>query len=269
MGRHASHSFIRRTALIALALSPLSSLLVAAPARADSAPVAIADFAFVPPSLTVAVGTTVTWTNDDYYTHTVTSDAGVFNSSDVAPGSSFTYTFNSAGTFSYHCSIHPTMHGTIVVGAGSGGSTPTPAATAAPSDTPTALPTLTPAPTSTSVPSPTATATVAPSDTPVPTAPPTARPLKHFSLKLSGRLVHGKGANLRVTVRVAGTGQPVVGATVRLDARKVGIQTVVREKTGKSGTVTLARVVPRRAGHATLTVSKAGFASRRRSLTVS
>ncbi len=77
--------------------------------------VTIQGFAFSPSTLTVSVGTKVTWTNKDGTTHTVTSDTGVFNSGNVANGGSYTYTFNTAGTFSYHCSIHSTMTGTIVV----------------------------------------------------------------------------------------------------------------------------------------------------------
>ncbi len=77
--------------------------------------VTIQGFAFSPATLTVSVGTKVTWTNKDGTTHTVTSDSGVFNSGNVANGASYTYTFNTAGTFAYHCSIHSNMTGTIVV----------------------------------------------------------------------------------------------------------------------------------------------------------
>ncbi len=74
------------------------------------------------PSLdTVAVGSTVTWTNSDSYGHTVTSDPGsseVFDSP-VAAGASFSHTYNTAGIYGYYCKIHGTpttgMHGTIVV----------------------------------------------------------------------------------------------------------------------------------------------------------
>jgi plastocyanin len=61
------------------------------------------------------VGDTVTWTNDDSTTHTVTADAGAFKSNDLAPGDKFTFTFTTAGAFAYHCSIHPTMTATITV----------------------------------------------------------------------------------------------------------------------------------------------------------
>ncbi|GHO45094.1 cupredoxin domain-containing protein [Ktedonospora formicarum] len=83
------------------------------PSGGDS--VSIAQFAFAPESLTVKVGTKVTWTNNDSATHTVTSDQGAFDSGALAPGSKFSFTFSKAGTYTYHCSIHPSMTATIVV----------------------------------------------------------------------------------------------------------------------------------------------------------
>lgn len=77
--------------------------------------VAIANFTFSPQTLNITAGTTVKWTNNDSTAHTITSDNGVFQSGNVAPGSSFSYTFGQTGTFSYHCSIHPSMTATIVV----------------------------------------------------------------------------------------------------------------------------------------------------------
>jgi plastocyanin len=75
----------------------------------------IQSMAFSPATLTVAVNATVTWTNKDAITHTVTSDSGAFDSGNVAPGSTFTYTFATEGTFSYHCKIHPGMVAKVVV----------------------------------------------------------------------------------------------------------------------------------------------------------
>ena len=86
--------------------------------------VTIVDFAFQPASLEIPAGTTVTWTNSGAATHTATADNGAFDSGRLAPGVSFSQTFNSAGTFTYHCEIHPQMTGTIVVTEAS----PTPAA---------------------------------------------------------------------------------------------------------------------------------------------
>ena len=71
--------------------------------------------AFSPNPVTVAVGGTVTWTNNDSITHTSTSDSGVWNSGGIGAGQSFSQTFPTAGTFPYHCSLHPNMVGTITV----------------------------------------------------------------------------------------------------------------------------------------------------------
>ena len=57
----------------------------------------------------------MTWTNNDPVAHTVTSDNGVFASGNLSPGATFSYTFNTAGTYSYHCSIHTYMVGTVAV----------------------------------------------------------------------------------------------------------------------------------------------------------
>jgi plastocyanin len=78
----------------------------------------IKNMAFTPSQITVAKGGTVTWTNNDNTTHTVVDDlsnVGGPNSGDIASGSSYSFTFTKTGSFQYHCSIHPSMRGTIVV----------------------------------------------------------------------------------------------------------------------------------------------------------
>jgi len=70
---------------------------------------------FSPTSLTVSVGTTVTWKNTDNVQHSVTSDSGLFDSGLFNPGGSYTHTFSTAGTYPYHCTIHAGMTGTITV----------------------------------------------------------------------------------------------------------------------------------------------------------
>lgn len=80
--------------------------------------IAIKNFAFDPGSLTVKAGTTVTWTNQDSVPHIVASDTGSpvpFTSGSLPNGAPYSFTFKQAGTYTYHCSIHPSMKGTIVV----------------------------------------------------------------------------------------------------------------------------------------------------------
>jgi plastocyanin len=84
-------------------------------APAKSVEVKIDNFSFAPGSLTVAVGTTVTWTNHDDIPHTVVSTDGVFKSKVMDTDEKFSYTFTKAGTFPYFCSVHPKMTGTVLV----------------------------------------------------------------------------------------------------------------------------------------------------------
>ena len=71
--------------------------------------------AYAPNPANVAVGTTVIWTNGDSTQHTTTSDGNLWNSGSVNPRGQFSFTFTTAGTFRYHCAIHPNMVGTVVV----------------------------------------------------------------------------------------------------------------------------------------------------------
>ena len=87
----------------------------ASPVGAAVAAATIKDFAFHPATLDVAVGTTVTWTNQDGNGHTVTADNGSFDSGTVSGGATFSQVFDTVGTFAYHCKIHSSMHGTITV----------------------------------------------------------------------------------------------------------------------------------------------------------
>ena len=86
-----------------------------APAVGGSNAVEIKNLAFNPASISVKVGSKVTWTNNDSATHTVTLDDNSVDSGNVAAGSSFDHTFATAGSFAYHCKIHSSMHGTVVV----------------------------------------------------------------------------------------------------------------------------------------------------------
>lgn len=104
--------------MVATALLVAESTNVAAtpqqPAPA-TAHVRLDNFSFGPATLTVAVGTIVTWTNRDDIPHTVVSTDGVFKSKVLDTDEQFSYTFATPGTFPYFCSIHPHMTGRIVV----------------------------------------------------------------------------------------------------------------------------------------------------------
>ena len=71
--------------------------------------------AYAPTPVNISAGGSVTWTNSDSTTHTSTADDNSWGSGSIAPGASYTRTFSSAGTFTYHCTIHPGMVGTVVV----------------------------------------------------------------------------------------------------------------------------------------------------------
>ena len=96
--------------------SPTPSTAPAASAATANAAVTISGFAFGPAAVTVTAGSMITWTNQDSAAHTVTADDGSFDSSSLAQGATFSQTFSTAGTVTYHCKIHPSMTGTITVG---------------------------------------------------------------------------------------------------------------------------------------------------------
>jgi plastocyanin len=145
---------------VACALLLAGVITVTRPAPVGAAvTVSMRNIAFVPATLTIAVGTTVTWTNQDTAPHTTTSDTASWDSNIISQGASFSFTFTKAGAFAYHCNVHPSMHGTITV---------TPAA----SPTATLLPTNTLLPPTATIPAPAATAT--PKRPATPTVRPTA-----------------------------------------------------------------------------------------------
>ena len=70
---------------------------------------------YEPATLTVSSGTTVTWVNQGATAVTVTSPDGLFDSESIGPGASFSYTFDTPGTFRYFCVPYPHMKGEIIV----------------------------------------------------------------------------------------------------------------------------------------------------------
>jgi plastocyanin len=85
-------------------------------AATEGAKVEIKGFAFNPATVTAKVGEEITWTNSDTAAHTVTLDDKSVDSGNIAQNATFKHAFSAAGTFSYHCSIHSNMKGTITVG---------------------------------------------------------------------------------------------------------------------------------------------------------
>jgi amicyanin len=106
--------------LLALGLSaPLSA--GAEPAATAATEVKIDNFTFAPQRVTVKAGTTVTWTNEDDIPHTIAATGKAFRSKVLDTDDKFSFTFTTAGTYEYFCSLHPHMTGTIVVEAAVGG----------------------------------------------------------------------------------------------------------------------------------------------------
>jgi plastocyanin len=86
------------------------------PAEPATAEVRMKGFAFVPASISVKPGTIITWTNEDSAQHTVTSADGSWGSDQLAQGDSYMKKFDTPGSYDYHCSIHASMRGVVVVG---------------------------------------------------------------------------------------------------------------------------------------------------------
>src|SRR5438477_4592572 len=158
---------VRRAVVGWAAALVISAGLLALPlvVLAATSAVNIQNSAFAPTTTTIKVGDTVTWTNRDGFSHTSTSDTGAWNTGVITAGASGSFTFTSAGTFAYHCSIHSFMKATVIVQAVN-----TPQPTAPP-------PTAPPTPIRTAPPTIAATAppTTAPADAPT-AAPTTAVP---------------------------------------------------------------------------------------------
>ena len=113
-----------RRLFLALAVAIPGLLLVPLVASAANAPARIIDcsgaasWCFSPNPIQITAGSTVTWTNRTGPRHTATSDTGAWTTGNIAPGgTSAAIAFPTAGTFPYHCAIHPSMTGTVIVSA--------------------------------------------------------------------------------------------------------------------------------------------------------
>jgi plastocyanin len=104
-----------KTLLLAMVvLLVFASGCVASTQQKTEQKIVIENFAFNPQNVTVSAGTIITWENKDSVTHDVTIDNGLFDH-DLNPGETFSFTFNTTGTYAYHCDIHTSMKGQIIV----------------------------------------------------------------------------------------------------------------------------------------------------------
>jgi plastocyanin len=110
-----AYTFERRTLARLGAVALALMLHAAAHAAAPIATVDIRKFAFTPQEITVAPGTTVTWTNQDETPHTLTARDATFKSKALDTNDAFTFTFANAGDFAYFCTLHPFMTGVVHV----------------------------------------------------------------------------------------------------------------------------------------------------------
>jgi plastocyanin len=113
-----------RRLLLAIAIALTGLLVVPLAVSAANSPAQIVNCAgttpwcFSPNPIRITAGSTVTWTNATVPTHTATSDTGAWTTGNIGPGAtSGPVTFNTAGTFTYHCAIHSTMTGSVIVSA--------------------------------------------------------------------------------------------------------------------------------------------------------
>ncbi|MFH2049641.1 MAG: cupredoxin family copper-binding protein [bacterium] len=109
MGSKSLKSVIMGILLLALVAFASSEV------KAQTVDVDIVSFTFSPDPVNITTGTTVRWTNQDGVPHTSTSDGAVWNSGTLGNGQQFSYTFNTPGSYPYHCNFHPSMLGTINV----------------------------------------------------------------------------------------------------------------------------------------------------------
>ena len=96
-------------------LLAVACLMLSMPVWANEVKIDIKEFMFGPKDLTVALGTKVTWVNDDEIPHTVAETHKVFRSGALDTGDSYSWVFNTPGEFEYFCALHPQMIGKIVV----------------------------------------------------------------------------------------------------------------------------------------------------------
>jgi amicyanin len=107
--------YMRRAAGLGLVIALCAGIVAAAQSKPATADVKIDNFSFAPADLKVSAGTTVNWTNRDDIPHTVVSTEKVFKSKVLDSDEKYSFTFTTAGTYVYFCSIHPKMTGKVIV----------------------------------------------------------------------------------------------------------------------------------------------------------
>ena len=119
MSKNQSHqyqSFARVLLIYGMALFIAGALgLQSTAAKPRTHTVAIRGMNYVPPSLTVNVGDTVVWKNEDTVPHTATDRGKSFDSGSIVSGASWSYVVNKKGSYSYYCTFHPNMNGKLIV----------------------------------------------------------------------------------------------------------------------------------------------------------
>ena len=116
--REVLECMVNRGVAVAILLGPIVGAILpsaALAAQGGTSVVTIGNFAFTPPELTVAVGTTDKWVNHDDTAHLVVNKDKVFRSKALDTDDSYSFTFTSAGTFDYSCGLHPHMVGKVIV----------------------------------------------------------------------------------------------------------------------------------------------------------
>jgi plastocyanin len=106
---------MRINVCIALVIGACISIAAASQSKPAAAEIKIDNFSFSPAELKVPVGTTVSWTNRDDIPHTVVNTDRAFKSKVLDTDEKYSFTFATAGTFPYFCSIHPKMTGKVIV----------------------------------------------------------------------------------------------------------------------------------------------------------
>ena len=113
--RHSIRALATLLPLALLAILTLYSARATSQEAKSSNEVRVDNFTFAPQTLTVPANSIVTWVNKDDVPHVIASDQGVFKSKALDTDDKYSYTFTKPGTYTYFCSIHPKMTGTVIV----------------------------------------------------------------------------------------------------------------------------------------------------------